>query len=424
MSDIMLNVSVLNSYASRISNVVLRMTRLNSRLLALQNQEINFGSKIFYSDILTKYNYKLSNCQIFLEDTAKEFRIIESAIICGVETIYDAKTIQLPFLNWYWPKNQKLLQLLFYSSTGSTLIGCNAAESALNSLWSGFFEYNKGDTTVSASTEYFKYENKKAEKIVKQSKKSFVDNLPDEDFYDKPKGTIFDATIEKTIEHNALDDGLSGDVGFAEGSINLKLGHYEQFHSSASVGLYVYDKKGNKLLSPGVSAEIGTSVALVQVSADGRIGLGEDNKLLGLYGNVEAEELSAELKGKFAVNKNEIYAGLDAEADFVKLSGSGGISVLGTDVGVSGSLKFGIGAHADVGFTDGKFKVDVGAAFGFGFDLGFEVDVSGTVDAVVSGAQSIVNGTVDFVSDVADGVGDFFSDVGDFFSDVGGLFSF
>lgn len=36
--------------------------------------------------------------------------------------------------------------------------------------------------------------------------------------------------------------------------------------------------------------------------------------------------------------------------------------MLGTDIGVSGAVKVGIGAHAEVGYTDGKFKVDVGAA--------------------------------------------------------------
>lgn len=59
-----------------------------------------------------------------------------------------------------------------------------------------------------------------------------------------------------------------------------------------------------------------------------------------------------------------------------------GVSVLGTDIGVSGAVKVGIGAHAEVGYyTDGKFKVDVGAALGVGVDIGFGY-ISGTVDAV------------------------------------------
>lgn len=55
--------------------------------------------------------------------------------------------------------------------------------------------------------------------------------------------------------------------------------------------------------------------------------------------------------------------------------------MLGTDIGVSGAVKVGIGAHAEVGYTDGKFKVDVGAALGVGVDIGFGY-ISGTVDAV------------------------------------------
>jgi hypothetical protein len=46
------------------------------------------------------------------------------------------------------------------------------------------------------------------------------------------------------------------------------------------------------------------------------------------------------------------------------------------------------GAHAEAGYTDGKLKVDVGAAIGVGVSIGFEVDVSGTVDAVTGWAES------------------------------------
>ena len=160
------------------------------------------------------------------------------------------------------------------------------------------------------------------------------------------------------------------------------------------------DGKTKKIFSPGVSAEVGASVAVVDVGAEGRIGLGEDKNMLGLYGDVNAEVLSAEAKGKVAVNRNEVYAGVSAEADLAKVSASGGVAVLGTDIGATGSLKVGVGAHAEVGYTDGKFKVDIGAAVGVGFDLGLEVDVSGTVDAVCDFASSAWEESSEFVSGV------------------------
>lgn len=85
------------------------------------------------------------------------------------------------------------------------------------------------------------------------------------------------------------------------------------------------------------------------------------------------------------------------------------MSVLGTDVGVTGSLKIGVGAHAKAGYTDGKLKVDVGLAAGIGIDVGIEVDVSGTINAVTGAAESAWNATSGFVSDMKDGLSTFAS---------------
>lgn len=167
-------------------------------------------------------------------------------------------------------------------------------------------------------------------------------------------------------------------------------------HASAAAGLYVYekDKDGNtkRIFSPGVNAEVGASASVLEGSAEGRIGLGKDKNALGVYGGAEAKVLTAEAKAKVAVNRKEVFAGASAEADVAKVSAHGGVSVLGTDVGVSGSVKFGIGAHANVGYTDGKVKVDVGAALGLGADVGFEVDVSGTVKGISNGVKAVCKG--------------------------------
>ena len=195
-----------------------------------------------------------------------------------------------------------------------------------------------------------------------------------------------------TAEATWLEASGEGKAKYAQGSYDAKLATAEA-HASAQGGFYVYEKDANgntkRMFSPGVSAEAGASVALLSASAEGRVGLGEDNNMLGVYGSGEVEALSAEAKAKVALNRKEIHAELSAEANLVKAEGSAGVSVLGTDIGVNGSVKVGVGAHAEVGFTDGKFKVDVGAALGVGVDVGFEVDVSGTVDAIKSWSKSI-----------------------------------
>ena len=85
-------------------------------------------------------------------------------------------------------------------------------------------------------------------------------------------------------------------------------------------------------------------------------------------------------------------ASAKAEATAAELEGSLGVNVLGGEVGVSGSVSVGVGAHADVGYKDGVFKFDIGASIGLGGSVGSEVDIGGMVDTVCDAAESAWNG--------------------------------
>ena len=246
--------------------------------------------------------------------------------------------------------------------------------------------------------EYGKYEKDDAfnEKLnlPEQNKYKGKQINEDEKFYDK-KGTILEKNLaEAKAEATWLEDEATGKSKYAQGTAGYKVATAEA-HAGVTAGMYVYekDKDGNvtRIFSPGVSAAAGASVALATASASGRVGLGENNNMLGIYGEGEVKAVTAEAKAEIAVNRKEIHASASAEADLVKAEGSAGVTVLGTDVGVKGAVKVGVGAHADIGYTDGKFKVDVGAAVGVGVDLGFEIDVSGTVDAVSSVCESVID---------------------------------
>lgn len=230
---------------------------------------------------------------------------------------------------------------------------------------------------------------------------------PNASFYKDPKVTILEGKVEKKAEVSAFEKESSGKNEWSQYNVDGKALTAEA-HCSGSAGLYVYskDENGNvsKIFSPGVSAEVAASVAVFELEADGRIGLGENNDMLGVYGDIEANLLSAEGEAKISFNKDEAYLGAKVEADLAKVSGTGGVSVLGTDIGVTGSLKLGIGGHVEAGWTDGKFKFDMGAAFGVGFDVGFEVDVSGTVDAICDCASNAWDGISDMVSDFWDSI--------------------
>lgn len=269
-----------------------------------------------------------------------------------------------------------------------------------------FFKFLTGAVTGSLIPEYGKHEDdngfgkfieeKTGKKLnIEQQKTDKKQKNKNEKFYEK-KTTILETKAEGKIEGSVIDAKKSGDNGWAEGSMEGKVLTGEA-HAEAAAGLYRFTKDKNgktvKVLSPSVSAEVGASVAVAEIAAEGRIGLGGDKKMLGAYGNVNAEVLSAEAKaGVHVIPGKQYYAGASAEANLAKVEGAAGVSVLGTDVGVTGALKAGVGVHANAGYTDGKIKLDVGAAVGVGFDLGFEVDVSGTVDAVTGFATKAWDG--------------------------------
>ncbi len=58
---------------------------------------------------------------------------------------------------------------------------------------------------------------------------------------------------------------------------------------------------------------------------------------------------------------------------------------------IKASVNVGIGIHAEAGYKDGKFSLDIGASFGIGGSVKLEVDVSGTVKAVSGAAKSAWN---------------------------------
>ncbi len=227
--------------------------------------------------------------------------------------------------------------------------------------------------------------------LPKQDSFDWKNNINDDKWY-KKNATIFGYGDEAKAEVHWLHGELEGKSEFAQGKLEGSVGSAEA-HAGFEAGLYVYekDKNGNMVrkLRPGVSAEAGASVSALSGSAEGRVGLGEDNNMLGVYGKGEAEALSAEAKAKASLTTTEAYVGASAEANLVKAEGSAGVSVLGTDIGVNAGVKVGVGAHAEIGVTDGKLKVDVGAAIGVGVDIGFEVDFSGTVKAIGGAAKSV-----------------------------------
>lgn len=436
-NDIILNTAALQSYAQRINNVNNRIKRLDIRLNSLYTKVGLLGLyNLITADLLVCYSRRLQLCSNYLNQTAATFNSTENQLKALNPSSFSSSAFA--WINpYFYPSTDRYRKPDYWEHFNAAIkrgaIAYGAAttvfsyikENIWDEYWKGNLTYTDGSSryervsedeenfekvltgtkSASMAPEYGKYKDKKVlgdkdhlNVNHEQQKKESKPYGADETWYKDPKATILEQKAEIKKEVSVLDGKRSGDNGWAEGSVEGKVLTAEA-HAEAAAGLYVYTKdkdgKVNKVFSPGVSAEVGASASVLEGSAEGRIGLGEDKNMLGLYGEAEAKVLTAEAKAKFAVNSKEAYAGFNAEADLAKVTASGGVAVLGTDVGVTGSLKVGVGAHAEFGVTDGKIKVDFGVAVGVGFDLGLEVDVSGTVDAITDVATSVWDGAVD-----------------------------
>ena len=149
----------------------------------------------------------------------------------------------------------------------------------------------------------------------------------------------------------------------------------------------------------GIGASIGGSFSAFTAKERGYLGTEDAN----VYGevSVEAGKIGANAGagvGIFDADGNfdpRLYAGANAELIGGEISGKVGGEIAGVDVGVEGSLNYGVGAHANVGYNDGKFSFDIGASIGVGASVKFEIDVSGAVDAVTETASDIWSGITD-----------------------------
>ena len=209
---------------------------------------------------------------------------------------------------------------------------------------------------------------------------------PEDVKYGKKNLTLAEIKAEGSVEGSIYEWSLGNEHTSAE----VKVGHAEA-HGSLKTGLYGYDKYGNRLIAPGVEATVGVSMLVASVS--GKAGIGDEYNGAGVDGEITLGKASAEGTAKFAIFGKDEKGNLkfnpegklsgSAELIGAEAKASGNVRLLGTEAKVSGSVNVGIGAHADVGYVDGKIKCDIGAAVGVGFSVSFEVDVSKTVDAVV-----------------------------------------
>lgn len=239
-----------------------------------------------------------------------------------------------------------------------------------------------------------------------------TDDMPT--FYDREL-TLGEVSAEAQARVSIYD----GTYAIGEnGKIGVTVGEAEA-HASVSGGFYVIGADGEKKFSPGVNAEIGASVTVLEVNGEAQL-VGNENLGINVEGDIvvgkaEAKaEATAQVFGEDGKLDVQFGASASAEAIAAEAKGSVGVNVLGGEVAATGGVNFGVGAHADVGYRDGVFKCDVGASLGVGVSLDLEVDVGGMVDTVCDTAEAVG----DYAVEAWDTASGYISDGWDYVSDI------
>lgn len=401
---------LINNGIAKVSSARGRMSNLRSQVDGRIRSRYNINSR-FNNVIrsLESIEYELQQIRSVVEKGAGDYQNTENSLtsqIRGMNLLYAKSYLDGNMKPFHFDANNHKFNLDgSNSNSGKGQTSPNGSSNNNSQSKNSKGSINKSLKVTSGT---FKYKDDKALKDLKKKNVKFKDyvydkktgqfSIPELTKYAQQKGTISELKQEGKVEVNLVDleNSIKGKYGY--GNSSIKVGTAEA-HESISAGLYVYDKSGNAKLAPAVNAELGASASVITIKESGRIGLGESYNMLGAYANGEASAGKVEAKVKATASifdedgsvNIQAYEKASAEAIAVEAKGSAGVSLLGTDLGLTGGVNIGIGAHAEAGIIDGKVKVDIGASLGVGANLGFEVDPSGTVDAICDGAASLID---------------------------------
>jgi len=122
--------------------------------------------------------------------------------------------------------------------------------------------------------------------------------------------------------------------------------------------------------------EVGAGVEVNAVAVDGKAGLGSDMLGVGVEGEGSLGNAELSGKGKLSIGTDGIDANLQGKAMVSAAEGEieGSINILGIEItGSIGGYAGALGAEGKVGFDDGKFVSEVGAAALLGVSVGVEI---------------------------------------------------
>lgn len=252
----------------------------------------------------------------------------------------------------------------------------------------------------------FKLKDKQIERddIYKDSK--YITGKEGDVTYYRKEATFFEEKIDRSISRSIYEGSVQGE----HGSAYVTVGKAEA-HASLAGGFYAYNADGKRIFSPGVNAEVGSSITVLQTG--GSYQFGDD--MAGV--TVSGETTVGKVEGKASLeigawDKNarpQLNAEVSVEAIAAEAKGSVKANLLGGGVEGKVGVNVGIGAHGKIGIKDGIIKCDVGVSVGLGVTAEVEIDVGGMVDTAIENAEKIADfadKTVDAVTDAAEAAWD------------------
>lgn len=199
-------------------------------------------------------------------------------------------------------------------------------------------------------------------------------------------GSIFTGEASKITEKGGIS------AGYSALSASARAG------GQAGMTAYQYGELGESsiIYLPGAKGEAGVSVTVFEADVTTSYEI-IDNVEAAASGYVKVGEASAQAEGQLGYADGEFgaYVKLEAEAIGGEIGGEASLDAAGLKGTVSGSLNYGIGAHAQAGYDGGVITVDIGVAVGVGASVSVDLDIGGFVENVTDGlmgfAESIMS---------------------------------
>ena len=210
---------------------------------------------------------------------------------------------------------------------------------------------------------------------------------------DTVQGKILDATTATgSVGIAGTLASIAGSNKYGEGEVNI--GAYNA-GASYEAGLLSKDADGNLVINPHVNAEIGGSFTALSANGYQQVDIAPGVSA-GVAGAVTVMKVEAVAKASVGIldadgNINpSAHLNANAQATLVDASATANVEIAGIKATGEAGVFVGVGAHADVGYENGVFKVDVGAGLGIGGNVGFSVDVGSIINATRSASKTFM----------------------------------